>query len=81
MAGPIILIKLPKLLIQSIEFIVFITNRIQNDLLTEFITNELESYLYDHDSTILCIVEKSGFLKRLGLGLNQYYEDENFMSL
>lgn len=74
-------IKLPKLLIQSIEFIVFITNRIQNELLTDFIVEELESYLYEHDSTILSIVEKSGLLERLRLGLNQYYGDENHLKL
>ena len=71
------LIKLPKLLNQAIEFIVFITNRTQNDLLTEFIVNELECYLCDYDTIILSIVEKSGFIESLKVGLNQYF-GENF---
>ena len=70
-------LKLPKLLIQSIELIIFITNRIQNDILTEFIVNELECHLYDYDFTILSIVEKSGVKERLKVGLNQYF-GENF---
>ena len=71
-----ILLKLPKSLIQSIEFIVFITNRAQNDLLTEFLIHELNAYLYDHNSVILSIVEKNGVLEFIRHGLNQYFGEE-----
>jgi len=66
-------LKLPKLIIPSLDFIVFITKRTQNDLLTEFVVHELESYTCDYDTLILSIVEKSGFIERLKVGLNQYF--------
>ncbi len=63
---------------QSLNFIVFITNRTQNALLTEFIVNELESYIYDYNAVILSIFEKSGIIECLNVGLNQYF-GENFL--
>lgn len=69
-------LKLPKSLIQSIEFIVFISNRTQNELFTEFLIHELDTYLYDPSSVILSIVEKSGFLELIGHGLKKYFGEE-----
>ncbi len=71
-----IALKLPKSLIQSIEFVVFITNRTQNELLTEFLIHELDTYLCDHSSVILSIVEKSGYLERIKCGIKQYLGEE-----
>lgn len=71
-----ILLKLPKSLIQSIEFIVFITNRTQNDLLTEFLIHELNTYLYDHSSAILSLFEKNGVLELMRCGVRQYFGEE-----
>lgn len=66
-------LKLPKTLTKSIEFIVFFTNRTQNDLLTEFVVHELDAYLYDHNLVILSIVEKNGFLELIGQGRDEYF--------
>ncbi len=68
-----ICLKLPETLTKSIEFIVFFTNRTQNELLTEFVVYQLESYLYDHNLVILSIVEKNGFLELIGHGRDEYF--------
>jgi len=71
-----LLLKLPKSLTQSIEFIIFITNRTQNDLLAEFLIYKLNAYLYDHSSVFLSIVEKNGVLELIKGGLKQYFGEE-----
>ncbi len=69
-------IKLPKIIVTVTKTVVFIANRKRDEIFNDFIVNELECYSHDLNMLIRFILSRSGILKRLRVGVNQYYGRE-----
>ncbi len=69
-------IKLPKIIFSVVETFALIANKKRNELFSEFLIDELDSFFYDLDPLFRFILKKSGFLERLRVGINQYYGKE-----
>ena len=69
-------IKLPKIIFSVVETFALIANKKINELFSEFLIDELDSFFYDLDPLFRFILKKSGLLERLRVGINQYYGKE-----
>ncbi len=69
-------IKLPKIIFSVVETFALIANKKRNELFSEILIDELDSFFYDLDPLFRFILKKGGLLERLRVGINQYYGKE-----
>jgi len=66
-------IEIPEILISSIESLCDITNRTRDDLLTQFIIEQLESLYQEPENILYYMKNNIELLEQLKLGINQFY--------